>query len=126
MPATPNGSNAINELSVAEIKERVKSAVSLTQGASALSLLRSAQDQAANAAVLENDKDLKGALRALLTASTLAQAVLNHQEFKSQKEGKKGQVWKEFVEFQQVSTNKTRLLVSPFFSWLKRSLPHIP
>lgn len=72
------------------------------RGASALSILRIARDQAAQGIALEDDGDMSGALRCCLTAAQLSQRVYEHPEFKQEKEGKKGVVWKELADFQKV------------------------
>ncbi|KAI5123494.1 hypothetical protein M0805_008862 [Coniferiporia weirii] len=104
-----------NELTVAEIKEKVRTGVQSVRGASVHSLLLSARSQAALARGLEDKGDLHGAFRALLTAAQLAQTVMEHHEFRQEKEqAKKGALWKEFGEFQQqfgsAAVSKTKSL----------------
>ena len=92
-----------NHESVTEIKEKVRVNVQkAVRGASALSILRIARDQAAQGVTLEDDGDIPGALRCCLTAEQLSQRVYEHPEFKQEKEGKRGVVWKELADFQKV------------------------
>ena len=91
------------ELTVAEIKDKVRSLVNGFRGASAISLLRSARDQAFTGASLERDGDIRGAYRALLSCAQLSQAFLIHADFKAESQGKKGVVWNEWQDFQRVS-----------------------
>lgn len=99
-PCSPGFSR--DDQTVAEIKGKAKNAVHGVRGASAISLLRSARDQALQGFTLEKDGDLKGALQSFLVSAQLMQLVIAHQEFKQEREGKKGVVWKEFTEFQDV------------------------
>ncbi|KAL5536690.1 DOA4 [Sanghuangporus sanghuang] len=89
------------ESTVAEIKDKVRSLVNGFRGASAISLLRSARDQAITGASLEAEGALRGAYRALLLCAQLSQAVLGHAEFKAESQGKKGVVWNEWEDFQR-------------------------
>lgn len=99
-PSSPGFSR--DDQTVAGIKGKAKNAVHGVRGASAISLLRSARDQALQGFTLEKDGDLKGALQSFLVSAQLMQLVIAHQEFKQEREGKKGVVWKEFTEFQDV------------------------
>ena len=74
------------------------------RGASALSILRIARDQAAHASALEDESGISGVLRGCLTAAQLAQRIYDHPEIRQEKEGKKGVVWIELSEFQKVIT----------------------
>lgn len=89
-------------MSVAEIKETATRNVKQhSRGASALTLLKTARDQAVRGYTNEEDGDLQGALKALWTAAQLTNSFMTSLEWKSELE-QKGQLWKEFVEFQQV------------------------
>ena len=88
---------------VAEIKESAKATVSSVRGASGLSLLKNARSQIQLAQVQENQGDLKGALSALTISASLVKMVMDTPEFKSEtRGGKKGALFKEFMDFQQV------------------------
>lgn len=56
-------------MSVSEIKESAKTNVQKIKSASAHNLLKVAKDQSTTASLQENSGDLKGALRAYITAS---------------------------------------------------------
>ena len=88
---------------VAEIKESAKATVSLVRGASGPSLLKNARNQIQLAQVQENQGDLKGALTSLTKAASLVQLLMSTQEFRTESHaGKKGALFKEFLDFQQV------------------------
>ncbi|THH02988.1 hypothetical protein EW145_g6625 [Phellinidium pouzarii] len=95
------GAGGPGDDTVAEIKEKVRAGVQALRGASALSLLRTARDQVIHGRGLEDSGDWCGAFRALLTASRLTKAVIEHPEFLQEKGGKKGVVWKDVLDFQQ-------------------------
>ena len=102
--ATPSSSGfQRDDLTVAEIKEKAKNAIYNVRGASAISLLRTARDQVVQGLTFEKEGDQRGALLSLLVSAQLTQLVMSHQEFKQEREGKKGVIWKEFSEFQDVS-----------------------
>jgi ubiquitin carboxyl-terminal hydrolase 8 len=90
-------------MSVTEIKETATRNVKLhTRGASVVSLLKTARTQAIQGFASERAGDLKTALQALWTAAQLTNSLMSSPEGKAELE-KKGEVWREFVEFQQVS-----------------------
>ena len=91
-------------MSVAEIKEQAKQQVYRgSRGASALSLIRSAKGQISLAQSREGAGDLKGALGAFTKAASLTQVFMDSAEFKAENvPGKRGLLWKEFSDFQQV------------------------
>jgi ubiquitin carboxyl-terminal hydrolase 8 len=101
-------------MSVAEIKEHAKQqAQRASRGASAISLIRSAKGQISLAQSREGAGDLKGALSAFTKAASLTQVFMDSAEFKAENvPGKRGLVWKEFSDFQQV----WHLLDTPFLS----------
>ena len=85
------------DISVAEIKERAIQEV-------AISLIRSAKDQISLAQSFESAGDFKFALSAFTKALCLTQAFMDTADFKAESVlGKRGVLWKEFTEFQQVS-----------------------
>ena len=89
-------------MSVAEIKESATRNVKVhARGASVLSLLKTARNQAIQGYASEREGDLKGALKALWTAAQLTSTLLGSAEGRAELE-KKGELWKEFVDFQQV------------------------
>ena len=100
-----------SEPTVADIKDTVRRTVQSFRGASAISLLRTASDKAAEGASLERQGDTRGAYRALLSAAQVAQAVLEHAEFKQESSagGKRGVVWNEWSDFQQVRESSVLL-----------------
>ncbi|KAH8110726.1 cysteine proteinase [Phellopilus nigrolimitatus] len=99
---TNGAGSSRNELTVADIKEKVRTVVQSVRGASALSLLRTARDKVETGLTLEEKGDLRESFRALLTAAQLSQVVLEHQDFKQEVEQKKkGVVWKDFIEYQR-------------------------
>jgi len=91
-------------MSVAEIKEQAKQQVQRgSRGVSALSLIRSAKGQISLAQSREGASDLKGALSAFTKAASLTQVFMDSAEFKAENvPGKRGLLWKEFSDFQQV------------------------
>jgi ubiquitin carboxyl-terminal hydrolase 8 len=98
-PAKPS-----EDMSVTEIKEQAKQQVQRgSRGASALSLIRSAKGQISLAQSREGAGDLKGALSAFTKAASLTQVFMDSAEFKAENvSGKRGSLWKEFSDFQQV------------------------
>ncbi|EJC99956.1 cysteine proteinase [Fomitiporia mediterranea MF3/22] len=98
-PPTTHG-NDDAELTVAEIKDKVRNAVKEIRGASAISLLRTAGDRAAAGAAYEAVGDLRAAYRALFSSAQITQVIMDHPEFKQEANGKKGVVWNEWSEFQ--------------------------
>jgi ubiquitin carboxyl-terminal hydrolase 8 len=107
-------------MSVVEIKERaIQQAQRASRGASAISLIRSAKGQISLAQSCETGGDLKGALSALTKAASLTQVFINTEEFKAENvPGKRGVLWKELTDFQQV---RGTLSTNAFFC-LNRSL----
>lgn len=101
--SSPGAGNSRNHDTVAEIKEKVHTNVSkVVRGASALSILHSARDQVVHGKTREDQGDISGALHCLLTAAQLSKRVYEHAEFRQEKDGKKGAVWREMTEFQKV------------------------
>jgi hypothetical protein len=98
-PAKPS-----EDMSVAEIKEQAKQQAQRgSRGVSALSLIRSAKGQISLAQSRESTGDLKGALSAFTKAASLTQVFMDSAEFKAESvPGKRGVLWKEFSDFQQV------------------------
>jgi ubiquitin carboxyl-terminal hydrolase 8 len=92
-------------LSVAEIKEQAKEQVQRrTRGVRALSLIHSAKGQICLAQAREGSGDLKGAFSAFTKAASLTQVFMESAEFKAENApSKRGVLWKEFTDFQQVS-----------------------
>ena len=88
--------------SVSEIKEKAKATAQRVRGASASSLLRSAQEKAVHAAELESQGDIIGALRDFFIAAHLSKFVYETPEFKGEQSTRKGPLWKQVIEFQQV------------------------
>ena len=98
-PAKPS-----EDMSVAEIKEQAKQQAQRgSRGSSALSLIRSAKGQISLAHAREGAGNLKGALSALTKAASLAQVFMDSTEFKAENvPGKRGVLWREFSDLQQV------------------------
>ena len=95
----PDGApGPFEDISVAEIKERAIQEV-------AISFIRSAKDQISLAQSFESAGDFKFALSSLTKALCLIQAFMDTADFKAESVlgGKRGALWKEFIEFQQVS-----------------------
>jgi ubiquitin carboxyl-terminal hydrolase 8 len=92
-------------MSVAEIKEQAIQQVHRgSRGVSAMSLIRSAKGQISLAQSREGAGDLKAALSAFTKAASLTQVFMESAEFKAENiPGKRGVLWKEFTDFQQVS-----------------------
>jgi len=97
---------------VSEIKENAKdTAHKLAKGASAISLIRTARNQILAAQECQLLSDWKGALSALIKAGTLAQMCMDSAEFNAESApGKKGVLYKEFMEFTQVSCSRVPFL----------------
>ncbi|KAH8995056.1 cysteine proteinase [Lactarius hatsudake] len=91
-------------MSVSEIKERaIQQAQRASRGSSAISLIRSAKGQISLAQSCESAGDLKGALSAFTKAASLTQVFMDTADFKAESvPGKRGVLWKEFTEFQQI------------------------
>ena len=101
-----NGSpRPFEDMSVVEIKERaIQQAQRASRGSSAISLIRSAKGQISLAQSCESTGDLKGALSAFTKAASLTQVFMDTADFKAENvPGKRGVLWKEFTDFQQVS-----------------------
>ncbi|KAI0773259.1 cysteine proteinase [Trametes elegans] len=99
--AMQNGASYQHD-TVAEIKDAAKETAQLLRGASATSLLKSARSQIRFAQVKENQEDLKGALSAFTKAALLVQLFMETPEFRADSQaGKKGPLFKEFMDFQQ-------------------------
>ena len=98
-------SSPLDVMSVAEIKEQAKQQVQRgSRGVSAISLIHSAKGQVSLAQSREGAGDLKGALSAFTKAASLTRVFMDSAEFKAENlPGKRGVLWKEFTEFQQVS-----------------------
>lgn len=66
----------------------------------------------------ERTEDLKGALSAFTKAASLTQVFMDTAEFKAENvPGKRGVLWKELTDFQQVSGNlltPSGILIMPF------------
>jgi ubiquitin carboxyl-terminal hydrolase 8 len=109
-----------DQTSVSEIKEKAKeTAHKLAKGASAISLIRTARTQTQAAQACELGSDWKGALSALIKAGTLAQMCMDSAEFGAESApGRKGVLYKEFMEFTQVSG------MFPFF-WRREGLMRV-
>ena len=90
---------------ISDIKEKAKeTAHKIAKGASAISLIRTARNQTLAAQECELTSDWRGALSALIKAGTLAQMCMDTAEFNAESApGKKGVLYKEFMEFTQVS-----------------------
>ena len=101
-------------LSVTEIKEQAKQQVQRgTRGASALTLIHSAKGQVSLAQSREGAGDLKGALSAFTKAASLTRVFMDSAEFKAENiPGKRGVLWREFSDFQQVSGTRSSRLPS--------------
>jgi ubiquitin carboxyl-terminal hydrolase 8 len=105
-PDPLNGSSRpFEDMSVAEIKERaIQQAQRASRGSSSISLIRSAKGQISLAQSCESAGDFKGALSAFTKAASLTQVFMDTADFKAESvPGKRGVLWKEFSEFQQVS-----------------------
>lgn len=91
---------------VAEIKEVAKEQAQKVKGASPLSLLRSARAQITHAKEFELNGDLRNALAACTKAVQLVAIVYDSPDFKTESQpGRRGVLYKEFVEFQQVCSH---------------------
>ncbi|KAI0042737.1 cysteine proteinase [Auriscalpium vulgare] len=100
----PNGSaRPLDDMSVAEIKEKaIAHSQRVSKGVSAMSLIRSAKVQIHLAQSFEQAGDLKSALSAFTKAASLTQVFMDTADFKAENlPGKRGVLWKEFVDFQQ-------------------------
>jgi ubiquitin carboxyl-terminal hydrolase 8 len=89
---------------VPEIKEKaLHDAHTAGRGASAIALIKAARTQMVQARDAEGEGDLKGALSRYFRAASLVQMFLASAEFKAESApGKRGVLWKEFADFQQV------------------------
>jgi hypothetical protein len=91
-------------MSISELKERTKDQVAHhARGASSLSLVTTAKRQSELSRTLEQEGDLRGAYKAVLTAAVLTNLVMDSPEFK--KEEKRGVLWKTYRDFYEVCIN---------------------
>jgi ubiquitin carboxyl-terminal hydrolase 8 len=90
---------------VAEIKERaIRQALRASRGSSAISLIHYAKSHITLAKSCESAGDLKLAFNALTMAASLLQVLVDTADFKAESvPGKRGVLWKEYTEFQQVN-----------------------
>lgn len=112
-PAMHNGSvSTINDLTVAEIKEKAKEDVRrAAKGVSALSLIKSARNQSQQARVYESQGDLKAALSAFLKAGLLTHMFITSPEVSAEnKPGRHGVLYKEFLDFEKVDLHLVRVV----------------
>lgn len=112
-PEMHNGSFAtINDLTVAEIKEKAKEDVRrAAKGVSAITLIKSARTQSQLARIYENQGDLKTALGAFLKAGMLTHLFMQSAEVTAEsKPGRHGVLYKEFVDFEKVDLYLVRLV----------------
>jgi ubiquitin carboxyl-terminal hydrolase 8 len=124
-PALINGSSRLFEdISVAEIKERaIQQAQRASRGSSAISLIRSAKSHITLAKSCESAGDLKFAFSAFTRAASLIQAFVDTEDFKAERfPGKRGVLWKEYTEFQQVSSSPLSPSLAYVFFLSSRSL----
>ncbi|KAF8507957.1 hypothetical protein BU17DRAFT_56970 [Hysterangium stoloniferum] len=105
---SPSGS--VDTMSVSEIKDLAKSNVQKIKNASLTSLFGVAKDLSESALVAENQGDLKSALRGYIMASSLIQNIYDHHAYKAEEADpkKRGVFWKEFKEFNRVSTTHNK------------------
>ena len=97
-----NGASYHHE-TIADIKASAKEMVHKARGASAITLLASARSQMQLAQARENEGDFKGALSSFTKAASLIQLIFESSDFKTESQaGKKGALFKEFMDFQQV------------------------
>lgn len=106
-----------DDMSVAEIKEKVKHAVQRVRGATPTSLLKFARDYTVSGFEREANGDIPGSLNDLLTAAELCKLVMVSEEFKKEIRGKKGLVYKDFTDFQQVCLMSSLALHDPILSY---------
>lgn len=94
----------INDLTVAEIKEKAKEDVRrAAKGVSAMTLIKSARTQSQQARLYENQGDLKAALGAFLKAGILTHMFMHSAEVMAEtKPGRHGVLYKEFLDFEKV------------------------
>ena len=92
-------------MSVAEIKEQaIQEVQRASRGASVNSFIGSASGYIALARLCELSGDLKGAFSALTKAAAYTQVFMDTADLEAEiVPGKRGMLWKEFIEFQQVS-----------------------
>ena len=108
-----NGSVATNDdLTVAEVKERVKEDVrKAAKGVSPISLIKTARTQSQQARIFENQGDLNAAFGPLLKAGILTHMFMNSAEFLAEnKPGRHGLLYKEFIDFQKVHISLVSLI----------------
>lgn len=97
---------------IAEIKASAKERAQQVRGASPTSLLASARTQMRLAAVKENEGDLKAALSALTKSASLVHMIMDSPEFRAESQaGKKGVLFKDFLDFQQVRQDLPLLMM---------------
>ena len=102
LSAMQNGASYHRE-TVADIKASAKETTLQVRGASALNLLTSARSQIRFAQDREKESDLKSALSAFTKAASLLQMVMDSSELKAESQaGKKGALFKQFIDFQNV------------------------
>lgn len=102
---------------ISDLKETAKeTAHKLAKGASAISLIRTARNQTLAARECELVSDWKGALGALIKAGTLAQMCMDSAEFNAESApGKKGVLYKEFMDFTQVRVGDSGFFLFGFW-----------
>jgi ubiquitin carboxyl-terminal hydrolase 8 len=101
-----------SDMNISELKERTKDQVAHhARGVSALSLVNTARKQSEHSRTLEQEGDLKGAYKAVLSAAVLTKLVLDSPEFK--KEEKKGVLWKTYKDFYEVCINDLYIFLRP-------------
>ena len=100
-----NGLPSTHRETVAEIKKAAVQQVQGLRGITPNILLRTARDQVTKAGTLENEGDLRGALRSLTMAAQLVQRLMESPELKAEKQlsGLKGPLFKDLSSFTQVS-----------------------
>ena len=97
---------------IADIKASAKETALQVKGASATSLLAAARSQIRSAHVKENEGDLKGAFSSLTKSASLVQLLMDSPEFKAETL-KKGALFKEFMDFQQVRSDHLACVLLP-------------
>ena len=104
-PDLSEARSPFEDMSVSQIKERaIQQAQRASRGSSAIAIIRSAKGQISLAQACESARDFKGAFSAFTKAIRLTQIFTDTADFKAENVlGKRGVLWKEFIEFQQVS-----------------------
>lgn len=91
------------QLTIAQIKENARDVANkASRNTSALSLIRSAKQQCIIAIKAKKAQDPREALSAYMKAGVLTRLFMNSEEFKREAKAK-GVLYKEFVDFSQVS-----------------------